>query len=193
MIDPIKKQIELQSLTEGIFENLFSRTKALPSVAQSNAIKSYRDKHEVYYLIDDVALRNKKFSAMELIKLLSDGSIDGDTKLKQVGVKKGVWFPFENLLKYEPYKTALEKSRGNNENPGKINDKLYIYFSNFVPTNMLNKSFYQSISELAEFIKSNPQAEDWTKIWEDKKWIDLKKSSIYPDFQNWLNYHNSRP
>lgn len=192
MIDPIKKQIELQSLTEGIFNHLFSKTKDLPSVGQSNAIKSYRDKHQVYYLIDDVALRNKKFSAMELIKLFHDGSIDGDTKLKQVGVKKGVWFPFEKLLKYEPYKSALNNV-GNDEKPPTINNKIYIHFSNLVPNNMLNKSFHKTIEELADYIKSDAAVEDWTKIWEDKKWIDLKKSSIYPDFQNWLNYLRSLP
>ena len=81
MIDPIKKQQELQSLTEGIFNHLFSKTKDLPSVQQSNAIKSYRDKHQVYYFIDDIAMRNQKLSAMELIKLFHDGSIDENTLL----------------------------------------------------------------------------------------------------------------
>ena len=192
MIDPIKKQQELQSLTEGIFNHLFSKTKDLPSVQQSNAIKSYRDKHQVYYFIDDIAMRNQKLSAMELIKLFHDGSIDENTLLKQVGVKKAVWFPFEKLLKYEPYKSSLNNV-GNDEKPPMVNNKIYIHFTNLVPNNMLNKPFYKTIEELAGYIKSDASVEDWTKIWEDKKWVDLKKSSIYPDFQSWLNYLRSLP
>ncbi len=178
MTDPVKKYKELKLLTERIFDNLFQRVKNPPSVKQSDALKSYREKYQIRYKVVGSPLR-KEYNAMDLIQAYKNGEIDDNTELVQVGVRNSTPAKFSEFKKYEPYKSELNLDNIPSVN---FNPNIQFVLTHFPAQPALeNKVQIGTFKTIAKIIKDEPSLEPFILIFDEGKYKKLSASSYYSD------------
>ncbi len=175
MIDPVKKQRELELLTEGIFSKLFSKQVVHPIASTNKGLKDYVEKYKVLYKIIGHPNQNATFSASDLISMYINGEIDDSTELKQVGAK-GNTFQFGRIKKYEPYRSLIQSRQiAKKSPPDHVRySKIPVYFPFYTPSKNVKhiRVLYKSKSDIEDFIAKNPNLEKDVLVWsyeEDKQ------------------------
>jgi len=189
MIDPIKKFNELQTLTEGMFNHLFSKVKTPPAAQQSDALRAYNQKYQIRYWV--VGHPNKiQWNAADLIKGYKNGEINNDTELIQVGVKRAKPMAFKEFMKYEPYKSELSAHNEEKENtdPNPSYDFATIETNPFTGEKSYKKETL-TIPEIAKYINENPTFKELLKVYDPlkKSFIPIMTSSLWGEISNWMN------
>lgn len=176
MKDPIKKFQELQTLTEGIFGRLFSRTTTPPSVAKSNAIKAQLGKIKYKVLNSS---NNKEYRPIDLIKAFKDGEINKDSELVRVGVLNPIPSKFEEFMKYEPFKSGVK-----DEDIPEYNDIIKVLLT-YHPNDpsKINNPRKISIANFARELKRDSSLIDYIKIYDKNDYVPLKSSTYFPEIE----------
>lgn len=204
MKDPIKKYEELQTLTEGIFGNLWRKinsppSQTLPSSISANNANHIQSMFGVHYLIKG-GPSNKYYDASDLIQLYINKQIKNDTRLKTIDIKTGKgskFFPFINLMKREPFASKLKDYfvQSNNspdsnstynfgipQKPGRNGQPHY-------------KTEKYTIPQMANFLAKNPAYKQVVTIYDSSKdsFVPLMQTKYWSSIDSLINFYATHP
>lgn len=199
MTDPVKKYEELQQLTEGIFNKLYTALKSppsatLPSAQAAQNAKKYQQMYGTHYIIKG-ASKNKYYDASDLINLYKNGQIKNDTQVKVLNSKKP-FFPFVNLIKREPFASTLKDyfKQGNDNPDANVSYTVAVLKrpAGRAPYYVNQKS---TIPQIADMIVKNPGLENILAVYDSSKseYFPIQSTKIWPRINSLISHFRAHP